>query len=144
MSNSCISVVCRSRCLAVISDQSLPHRDWRKLPKTLVELVSGLSQVQPTKWQYNNNDMNRLHPQNYVLNFCTMRKPCFMSVCKIRGTGSDEPGLCILGRVAFLLPIALVNVATPGSPRWLCGTVLNTDHDLWEIGTLEKRGQCVH
>ena len=49
-----------------------------------------------------------------------------------------------LDRGAFELPVALVNVATPGSPRWLCGTVLNTEKDLWEIETLEKRGLCVH
>ena len=49
-----------------------------------------------------------------------------------------------LDRAAFELPVALVNVATPGSPRWLCVTVLNTDNCLWEIGSLEKRGWCVH
>jgi hypothetical protein len=51
--------------------------------------------------------------------------------------------VCI-DRAAFELLVALVNVATPGSPRWRCGTVLNTDSDLWEIGTLEKRDRCLH
>jgi len=57
---------------------------------------------------------------------------------------ATSPAFVCLDRAAFELPVGLVNVATPGYLRWWCGTVLNTDNDLWEIGTLEKRGQRVH